>query len=144
MPSIPGNPNVIGGSSLYSTWAVLRTAIDNASLGGSGRDQYDHNIEYIKGFYSSNGNGFIRTSYTPQLVIAQPSFNLDGSGTFWSPNADINFIWTDEDRDQLIGETVTNAGVDFIINADAFDNYPTWQVTSGVDPIYTIGKLTAF
>jgi hypothetical protein len=135
---------LIGDSSSYSTWAVLRTAVDNVTVGGSPANQHAHNIEFLKGFYTTEGNGFIRTNYTLPLTFGMPAFNLNSGGTFWSPNADTNFIWTDEDKAQLIGEDVTNAGTTFAITTDAFDNYPTWQVTSGVDPIYTIGKLTAF
>ena len=83
---------LIGDSSYCSTWAVLRTAVDNASLGGSPANQYVHNIEFLKGFYTTEGNGFIRTTYTLPLTFAMPTFNLDSGGTFWSPNADINFI----------------------------------------------------
>ena len=135
--------SVIGDSSTYSTWAVLRTAVDNASVGGSPANQYSHNIEFLKGFYTTAGNGYIRTNYTLQLTFAMPAFNLDSGGTFWSPGADTSFVWTDLDKLQLIGENVTNAGTDFTITTDAFDGYP-WQITLGSDPIYTIGKLTAF
>jgi hypothetical protein len=134
---------IIGDSETVSTWAVLRTAVDNASVGGSPYDSYSHNIEFLKGFYSSEGNGFIRTTYTVPISLAMPAFNLDSGGTFWSPNADIYGIWTDEDKAQLIGEDVTNAGTTFAITSSAFNGYP-WQITSGSDPIYTIGKLTAF
>ena len=134
---------LIGDTSTYSTWAILRTAIDNESVGGSPVNLSSHNIEFLKGFYTTAGNGLIRTNYTQQLTFAMPSFNLDSGGTFWSPNADINFIWTDEDKAQLIGEDVTNAGTTFAITSNAFNGYP-WQITSGSDPIYTIGKLTAF
>ena len=133
---------LIGDSSSYSTWAVLRTAVDNASVGGSPANQYAHNIEFLKGFYTTEGNGFIRTTYTLPLTFALPDFNLDSGGTFWSSNADTNFVWTDEDKAQLIGEDVTNAGTTFAITSDAFDGYP-WLFTSGSDPIYTFGKLTA-
>lgn len=135
--------SVIGDSSTYSTWAVLRTAVDNASVGGSPANQYSHNIEFLKGFYTTAGNGYIRTNYTLPLTFAMPAFNLDSGGTFWSPGADTSFVWTDLDKLQLIGENVTNAGTAFTITTDAFDGYP-WQITSGSDPIYTIGKLTAF
>ena len=134
---------LIGDSSGYSTWAVLRTAVDNASLGGAPYSQYAHNVEFLKGFYTTEGNGFIRTTYTPWLIFQMPAFNLDSAGTFWSPASDVDYVWTDEDKAQLIGEDVTNAGTTFAITSDAFDGSP-WQVTSGSDPIYTIGKLTAF
>lgn len=134
---------LIGDSSTYSTWAVLRTAVDNVTVGGSPANQYSHNIEFLKGFYTTEGNGYIRTNYTLPLTFGMPSFNLDSGGIFWSPGSDTSYIWTDDDKAQLIGENVTNAGTDFTITTDAFDGYP-WQATSGSDPIYTIGKLTAF
>jgi hypothetical protein len=134
---------LIGDSSTYSTWAVLRTAVDNVTVGGSPANQYSHNIEFLKGFYTTEGNGYIRTNYTLPLTFGMPAFNLDSGGTFWSPGSDTSYIWTDDDKAQLIGENVTNAGTDFTITTDAFDGYP-WQATSGSDPIYTIGNLTAF
>jgi hypothetical protein len=135
---------VIGDSATYSTWAALRTPIANDSIGGSPANQYSHSIDYLQGFYTTEGNGLIATTYTLALTFAMPAFNLDISGTFWSPNADINYIWTDAQKTELVGEAVANAGTPFNINVTAFGASPYQVTAGGVDPIYTIGKLTAF
>jgi len=135
---------LIGDSATYSTWAVLRTPIANDSIGGTPANQYSHNIDYLQGFYTTAGNGLIATSYTKALTFTMPAFNLDVTGIFWSPNADINYIWTDAQKTQLIGEAVVNAGTTFNIDVTAFGPSPYQVTAGGVDPITSIGKLTAF
>ena len=128
---------IIGGTYAYSTWAKLRSPIANWSITGSPVDQYDHSVDYLQGFRTTEGNGLLATTWQ------MPGFNLDSSGFFWSPGADFNFIWTDKQKTQLIGESVSSSGTPFSITSAVFVS-PWYQSTSGANPISAIGKLTAF
>jgi hypothetical protein len=128
---------IIGGSYAYSTWAKLRTPIANWSISGSPVDQYDHSVDYLQGFRTTDGNGLLASRWQT------PGFNLDSGGYFWSPGHDVSPIWTDKQKAQLIGESVSSSGSPFNISSSVFVS-PWYQYASGANPISSIGKLTAF
>jgi hypothetical protein len=152
-----------------STWGALRSVIYNLSSPVTPYvEAYPHNVHFIHGFKTTEGNGFIRTDYSALFSNAAtpyygPNFNIYASGLvppllhaeFGSEyQTSTNGMIVKEDRDQLVGETVNysgGGGGSITITAQAFI-YPHYQMFTwtasppapGPEPITSIGKLTAF
>lgn len=151
-----------------STWGALRSVIyDRSSTVSPYVDAYPHNVHFIHGFKTTEGNGFIRTDYTPLFFNGAtpwfgPNFNIYASGLV-PPLLHAEFaseyltsssgMIVNEDRAQFVGETVNysgGGGGSITMTAQAFI-YPHYQMftwsppaTPGPEPITSIGKLTAF
>lgn len=162
---------VIGDVSHFgpSTWGALRSVIYNLSSPVIPYvEAYPHNVHFIHGFKTTEGNGFIRTDYSALFANAAtpywgPNFNIYASGLvppllhaeFGSEYLNSsNGMIVAEDRAQLVGETVTYSGggggtITMTAQAFIYPHYQmfTWTASSpapGPEPITSIGKLTAF
>lgn len=138
------------------TWGTLRTNIVNGNLGGGNFILGFHYIEFVQGFKTAEGNGFIRTDYGPLYlgsVYTNPNFTASAL-TSTPPKSEFASLYNAspsgcivaEDRAQLTGETVVLASGSRTITADAFVG-PTYQVYAAYnagETITSIGKLTAF
>jgi len=125
------------------TWARIQAPIGNnnsAYTGGTNNVHYNY-----AGFKTSYGT-LIRTDYNPwQGYVDFPQFQWDDdNGIFRMPLQDIYGVITTEDRDQLIGETVTFTSGSLVIDASAFTSAGQSTGTPFLGTITAIGKLTAF
>ena len=138
------------------TWGTLRTNIVNGNLGGGNFIVGFHYIEFTQGFKTTEGNGYVRTDYSPlYLGTVTTSPNFTASPLTSSPpksefaslyNTSSSGCLVAEDRAQLIGETVVLTSGSRTITSDAFVG-PLYQVYSAYnagEAITSIGKLTAF
>lgn len=140
-----------------STWGALRSVIYDGDLSPLD-DGGPHNAGYAHGYKTTEGNGLIRTDlgylYQSYGTADGPNFFISASGPypyllaqFGSNQAtSASGYFVNEDRAQLIGETVTFTGGTVTMTSDAFD-YPYYQIfaNTGVpNPLISIGKLTAF
>lgn len=139
-----------------STWGALRSIIYNRSISGSPLDGAGpHNASYGQGFKTTEGNGLIRTDYGYLYLNYGtgfgPSFSLESIS---DPDCRFSSYYetsssgmiTNEDRAQLVGESVSYSGGGLTIDASAFVGpyYQDFSFEGDPTPIYSIGKLTAF
>lgn len=146
MPLPPLTPDyyVVGGAGI-STWGKLRCTLGNQAQNFTAST---YAIDFLGGFKSTEGNGFLRLDFEVALIFyRQPPFLYISGSQFLLENASLYGMISNEDRNQLLGEdvTVTGGSGPFAITSDAFTN-PAGQSSGigGSDPILTIGKLTAF
>jgi hypothetical protein len=144
-----------------STWGALRSIVYNKSTGlATLEDSNEHNANYKSGFKTTEGNGLIRTDwgylrgnfgtqYGPnfniQALTLRPPYSNNcrfSSDYDTSPDG----MFTVEDRDSLVGGTVTHASGSLTILADAFGGpyYQVFSSSTAPDPITAIDLLTAF
>ena len=138
--------DLVGDSSLFSTWGQFRTAIGNQSYS---LNIESHNIEFTSGFKSDQGNGLLR--FDPQTRIAfiyQPVAGiayLGGGDAFAFFNSWYPGVITLEDQSELFGQTVNTATGSFNITTDAFDNnLGQTAIGTATAPVIDIGYLAAF
>jgi|GEM_PF-3470721 len=146
---------VIGVGFGPSTWGALRSVIFNGTLAGSPvTDSGDHNVEYVQGFKTTDGNGFVRTDYGALYGNSTskqygPNFNAyitSGTSAKFASEYQTSSVGmlVNEDRAQLTGETVALSSGSITMAASAFVS-PFQTFTALSTPIInTIGKLTAF
>lgn len=146
---------VIGVGFGPSTWGALRSVIFNGTLSGSPvTDSGDHNVEYVQGFKTTDGNGFVRTDYGALYLNNTskqygPNFNAyitSGTSAKFASEYQTSSVGmlVNEDRAQLTGETVALSSGSITMAASAFVS-PFQTFTASSTPIInTIGKLTAF
>lgn len=110
--------DIIGETSLPSTWALLRVPVLNADVTGGTTIYGSHNVEYPAGAYyvkTIEGNGLIRTA----TGVSGPSFDFTEN----TPPTDDYFIFLemhDPYPEQLTGRTVTTSSSSFTLIVDAF------------------------
>ena len=146
---------MIGVGSGPSTWGALRSVIFNGTVSGSPvTNSGDHNVEYVAGFKTAAGNGFVRTDYGAlygNSVTKQygPNFNAyitSGTNAKFASEYQTSTVGmlVNEDRAQLTGETATLSTGSLTIGSSAFVS-PFQTFTAASTPtISAIGKLTAF
>jgi hypothetical protein len=146
---------IIGKAFAPHTWGSLRSIIFNGTLSGSPvTNGGDHNVEYVHGFKTTNGNGFVRTDYGALYGNSTskqygPNFNAyitSGTSAKFASEYQTSSVGmlVNEDRAQLIGETVALSSGSITMAASAFVSpFQTFTATS-TPTINTIGKLTAF
>jgi hypothetical protein len=146
---------VIGVGFGPSTWGALRSVIFNVTLSGSPvTDSGDHNVEYVHGFKTTDGNGFVRTDYGALYQNAGskqygPNFAADitsGISAKFASEYQTSSVGMliNEDRAQLTGETVVLSSGSITMAASAFVSPFQTFTASSAPTINTIGKLTAF
>lgn len=146
---------VIGVGFGPSTWGALRSVIFNGTLSGSPlTDSGDHNVEYVHGFKTTAGNGFVRTDYGAlygNISSKQygPNFNADitsGISAKFASEYQTSSVGmlVNEDRAQLTGESVVLSSGSITMAASAFVSPFQTFTASSAPTINTIGKLTAF
>lgn len=150
-PTVTPDYTVIGDTSAYSTWGKMRTPIGKNSpyAGGTTKTEGPYSADYDFGFTASDGSLF-RTS--PFFVVTDPPprfvyDDLGATGQFymWAAGLTDGNLLTQDDFDQLAGETVTLTGGSFTLSTDAWTTPPGYQTVGGtLGTISTIGKLTAF
>lgn len=146
---------MIGVGSGPSTWGALRSVIFNGTVSGSPvTNSGDHNVEYVAGFKTAAGNGFVRTDYGALYGNSStkqygPNFNAyitSGTNAIFASEYQTSTVGmlVKEDRDQLTGETATLSTGTLTIGSSAFVS-PFQSFTAASTPtISAIGKLTAF
>ena len=139
-----------------STWGALRSIIYNRTLSGDVLDSFGpHNVGWHQGFKTTEGNGFIRTDYSALYFNGGNPYegpNFYASGLTASPaqgRFESNYFYgklVNEDRAQLIGESVSLTSGSITITADAFlpPYYQVYPAYSALEVITSIGKMTAF
>lgn len=154
---------VIGDAAHFgpSTWGALRSIVYNKSTGLSTvEDSNEHNVYYARGFKTTEGNGLIRTDwgYLRGNFGTQygPNFNIQAlsltppytNNCRFSSDYDTSpdGMFTVEDRDTLVGGTVTYTGGTLTILSDAFGGpyYQVFSSSTAPDPITAVDLLTAF
>jgi hypothetical protein len=150
----------------YCTWGKLRAPILGQDSGGGIGTAGTHTIEYLAGggFLTDNDtpirfdmrqdsttwpSGF----YRPAFAFYSVTGGAPGGGVGWFgslvPNGG---TITNEDSDELIGETVVASGSvgTFTMTADFFGFYPGQYLGPASSPppveqpIFSVGKLNAF
>jgi hypothetical protein len=136
------------------TWARLRAPIGNDSTFFTG-NAAKNNVTYSTTtpgnlFVSTDGLSMLRTYINPLnaiRVFSFPDFSYQTNGQFKDRATAYEGYrcLTDDQVDELIGETVTytplfGTGTSFVMTSAFWTNFG--QPTSGVGPITAIGKLT--
>jgi hypothetical protein len=146
---------LIGVGSGPSTWGALRSVIFNGTVSGSPvTNSGDHNVEYVAGFKTTAGNGFVRTDYGALYGNSTskqygPNFNAfitSGTNAKFASEYQTSTVGmlVNEDRAQLTGETAILSTGSLTIGSSAFVSpFQTFTATS-TPTISAIGKLTAF
>lgn len=146
---------LIGDTYGPSTWGALRSVIFNGTVAGSPiANSGQHNIEYEHGFRTTAGNGFVRTDYSALYLNAGspqygPNFNAyttSGLNAKFASEYQTSAtgMLVNEDRTQLIGESVTVGSTSITMAASAFVSPFQTFTASGSPNITAIGKLTVF
>ena len=146
---------IIGTSFAPTTWGALRSVIFNGTLSGSPiAVGGDHTVEYDHGFKTTDGNGFVRTDYSALYLNNAskqfgPNFNAyitSGTSAKFASEYQTSSVGmlVNEDRAQLIGETVALSSGSITMAASAFVSPFQTFTASSTPTINTIGKLTAF
>jgi hypothetical protein len=146
---------VIGVGFGPSTWGALRSVIFNGTLSGSPvTNSGDHNVEYVHGFKTTDGNGFVRTDYgalynnstSKQYGPNFYAYITSGTSAKFASEYQTSSVGMliNEDRAQLTGETVVLSSGSITMASSAFVSpFQTFTATS-TPTITSIGKLTAF
>lgn len=142
-----------------STWGALRSIVYNGNITSSYLDEFgDHNVAWATGFKTTDGNGLVRTDYSPIYwfgVGTGIGANFTASGiTDTPPTSEFGSYYigstsgmlVNEDRLQFTGETAVLASGSITITSDAFIGtaYQTYYTYDAAESITSIGKLTAF
>ena len=152
---------LIGKPNGPSTWGQLRSVIINGTKPFTITWRPPHSLELDHGFKTALGNGFIRTDVTAMFLLGNPAegASVFAGGVDDDPPLSI-FGFTnypggalisegalvDEDKAQLVGESVALNSQTISITTAAFVYYNYQQFEGYSDPttIESIGKLTAF
>jgi hypothetical protein len=132
----------IGSDTGISTWGAMRTAIGNGDTGfglGSGANNY----EWISGFQTVEGNGFVRLDPFARTGFGATYVDFFSGNTFRLNDATVYIVMDQRDADELITQSVTLTGPDtFAIDADYLTAAGQTVTTTGIFPITAIGLLT--
>lgn len=126
-----------------TTWGTCRTAIGNGSSGLASTGA--NNLEWTSGFYTTEGNGFLRVDPIARTVFYNTYVEFVSGITFDLNSATLAIVLDQRDADALIGKTVTLTGpATFSITSDYLTALGQIVVTTGSAPIVSIDTLTAF
>jgi hypothetical protein len=143
--------SIVGSSSSVSTWGKFRCAWCLES--NYDYLVYDFTIEYYSGQKSAaTGSGLIRWPRGVQSISDQQPTILSamrsGNYTFFMVPTDPTFpgtAATTEFKNEMIGELVAVTGTSYALTSTFFDTgSQNTGSTTPLDPITSIGKLTAF
>lgn len=125
-----------------TTWGTCRTAIGNGSSGLASTGA--NNLEWTSGFYTTEGNGFLRVDPSAKLAFADTYLDYISGTSFILVYATFYIVLDQRDADALIGQNATVTGpVTFAITSD-YLTAGGQIVGSGSAPIVSIDTLTAF
>ena len=151
LPPLTTDYEVIGGNATYSTWGKLRTPIgkDNPYSGGTTKTSGAFSADYDFGFTAADGSLFRASPFftvdNPPPRFVYVDYFVDGLFYMWASAVYDGNLLTQDDLDQLDGETVTMSGGSFTLDSDAWTNPPAGQTVGGLlGTITSIGKLAAF
>jgi hypothetical protein len=129
---------------LVTTWGQHRTAIGNGDTGFS-YTSGANNLEWSSGFYTTEGNGFVRLDPLARLTFTATYVEFTSGSVFRLKDATSYIVMDQAEADELIGENVELTGPGtFAITSDYLTSGGQSVTTTGYVPITSIGLLTAF